>query len=174
MKQLLTAVLVTSLAGAGAYGQAASDPLSNDARASWKRLSGLIARAAEKMPEENYAFKPTPEVRSFGQMVAHVADGNYLICGAEAGEQKRVGVEKSKTAKADIIAALAESVTYCDARYTALTDSKAGELVKFFGREQARLSVLRTNIEHDMEHYGNLVTYLRMKGIVPPSSEPRP
>jgi uncharacterized damage-inducible protein DinB len=166
--------MVCSLAAAGAYGQAAGDQMSNDARASWKRLSGLISRAAEKMPEENYAFKPSPDVRSFGQMVAHVADGNYLICGAEAGEQKRLGIEKSKTSKADIVAALAESAAYCDARYAALTDAKAAELVKFFGREQARLSVLRTNLEHDMEHYGNLVTYLRMKGIVPPSSEPRP
>ncbi len=133
-----------------------------------------ILRSAEKMPEADFSFKPVEGVRTYGQLLAHIADANYGICGAARGEKPPVsGIEKSKTTKADIVAALNESFTWCDEAYNGLTDAKAVEMVKFFGGERTRGAVLAFNTMHDYEHYGNLVTYMRMKGIVPPSSEPR-
>jgi len=83
------------------------------------------------------------------------------------------GVEKSKTTKADLVQAIKDAFAYCDPAYDTLTDAQAGTLVKFFGADQAKATVLAFNTAHDNEHYGNIVTYLRLKGIVPPSSEPR-
>jgi uncharacterized damage-inducible protein DinB len=133
-----------------------------------------LVKAAEKMPEENYAFKPAPEVRSFGQIVGHVADAQYLFCSAALGEKNPApGIEKSKTTKADLVQALNEAFAYCDKAYNGMTDAHAAEMVKFFGRDQAKLTVLAFNNAHNDEHYGNIVTYMRMKGLVPPSSESR-
>lgn len=135
-------------------------------------LSGVVIAAAEKMPEENYSFKPTPEVRSFGQLVGHLADSQYFFCALAAGETKPAGgVEKSKTSKAELVAALKEAVAYCSKTYAGMTDSKGGEMVKMMSYDFARLTVLSGNTAHDYEHYGNMVTYMRLKGIVPPTSE---
>jgi uncharacterized damage-inducible protein DinB len=152
----------------------AQDPLSADLKMSWGSVKNYVVRSAEKMPEENYSFKPVPEVRSFGQILGHVADANYMFCSAVLGEKREpAGVEKTKTSKADLIAALKDSVSYCDKAYDGLTDATAAQMVKMFGRERTRLGLLLMNAAHDWEHYGNLVTYLRIKGLVPPSSEPR-
>jgi uncharacterized damage-inducible protein DinB len=155
--------------------QGAANPLSSDARAAWEGVRNNVTRAAEKMPEESYAFKPVPEVRSFGQLVGHVADAQYMICAAAKGVARPdVQVEKTKTTKADLVAALKESNAFCEGAFADLTDVKAAETVKMFGRERTRLAVLNMNTSHDNEHYGNMVTYMRIKGLVPPSSEPRP
>jgi len=165
-------VLLTAFSAAS-FAQS-SGSLSADAKAFWTGIKNNVLRAAEKMPEEHWSYKPAPEVRSFGGIVAHVADGNYLICGAANGEKRELTVEKTKSSKADIIAALKESFAYCDAAYDGMTDAKATEPIKLFGRDRVRISALWMNISHDNEHYGNLVTYMRAKGLVPPSSEPRP
>ena len=149
------------------------NPISADLKSAWSQIKGYVARAADKMPEDQYSFKPTPEVRSYGQLIGHIADAQYMICGAAKGEQKMLGIEKSKTSKGELIAALAESTAYCDAVYNALTDASGAETVKMFGRERPRMGALQMNVAHDFEHYGNMVTYLRMKGLVPPSSERR-
>jgi uncharacterized damage-inducible protein DinB len=166
----LLALPVAALAQQGEAG----NPLSAEARAAWEGVRNNVTRAAEKMPEENYAFKPVPEVRSFGQLVAHIADANYMFCAAARGiARPQVQVEKTMTAKADLVSALKESNAFCDAAFAGLTDAKAAEPVKIFGRERARLTALNMNTSHDNEHYGNIVTYMRIKGLVPPSSEPR-
>jgi len=140
-----------------------------------KQVTAWIERAAEKMPEEEYAFKPDPAVRSFGQILGHIADADYLFCSAVLGENRPpAGIEKSKTTKADLTAALHDAFTYCNRAYDTLTDAAAGEMVKAFGQERNKLGVLWFNASHNLEHYGNLVVYMRVKGIVPPSSEPRP
>jgi uncharacterized damage-inducible protein DinB len=132
-----------------------------------------ILRSAEKMPEENYSFKPVPEVRSFGQLLGHIADAQYLFCSAVLGKPNPApGIEKSRTSKQELIQALQEAFAYCDPAYN-LADRQMSETVKFFGQEQAKATVLSFNTAHNNEHYGNIVTYLRMKGIVPPSSESR-
>lgn len=167
-------LMILPLPGLAQQG-APADPLSAEIRNAWDSVKNNILRAAEKMPEENYAFKPVPEVRSFGQIIGHVANAQFSMCAAVKGVPRPdVQVEKTKTTKADLIAALKESDALCDSAVTDLTDAKAVELVKVFGRERTRLSVLYGNAGHDMEHYGNLVTYMRIKGLVPPSSEPRP
>lgn len=135
-------------------------------------LSGVVIAAAEKMPEENYSFKPTPDVRSFGQLVGHLADSQNYFCSLAVGEKPPAdGVEKSKTSKADLVAALKEAVAYCNQTHAGMTDAKGSEMTKLMNLDFARLTVLAANTAHDYEHYGNMVTYMRLKGIVPPTSE---
>ena len=139
-----------------------------------KQVTGWIERAAEKMPEEEYAFKPDPASRSFGQILGHIADADYLFCSSVLGESSpSPGIEKSKTTKAELRAALHDAFTYCNRAYDALTDAGANETVKAFGQERNKLGALWFNASHNLEHYGNLVVYLRLKGIVPPSSDPK-
>ena len=140
-----------------------------------KQVTAWIERAAEKMPEEEYAFKPDPAVRSFGQIIGHIADADYLFCSAVLGEKSpSPGIEKTKTAKAELTSALRDAFAYCNRAYDALTDASANEMVRSFGQERNKLGVLWFNASHNLEHYGNLVVYLRTKGIVPPSSESKP
>jgi uncharacterized damage-inducible protein DinB len=158
-----------------AQNAAPANPLSTELRGAWDFLKNTVVRAAEKMPEADYAFKPVPEVRSFGQLIGHIADAQLSMCaGAKGVARPDVQVEKTKTTKSDLVAALMASDALCDSVLADLTDAKAVELVKVFGRERTRLSVLYGNAGHSYEHYGNLVTYMRIKGLVPPSSEPRP
>jgi uncharacterized damage-inducible protein DinB len=158
-----------------AFGQAPAapaNPISASHAKMYTLLSGVVIAAAEKVPEETYSYQPTPDVRSFGQLVGHLADSQTYFCALAAGETKTPpGAEKTKTAKADLVAALKEAVAYCTTVYTGMTDAKGGETVKLMNMDFARLTVLAANIAHDYEHYGNMSTYMRMKGIVPPSSE---
>lgn len=140
----------------------------------WNRVKDILVRAAEKMPEENYAFKASPDVKSFGQLVGHVADANYMFAAMAAGEKPAPrDIEKTKTSKADLVAALKESFAAAD-KVFAMTDADLAAATKMFGMDTNRFAVVGLLIGHDWEHYGNMVTYMRIKGIVPPSSEPRP
>lgn len=154
---------------------APSNPYSAENKEIYKGVKDIILRSAEKMPEENYSFKPTEAVRSYGQILGHVADAQYLFCSNVLGEKSPgPGVEKNKTTKADLIAALKEAFAYCDKAYDAMTDANGTEMVKFFGGDVPKLSLLGINNMHTVEHYGNLITYMRIKNIVPPTSEPKP
>src|SRR5438034_4903480 len=136
-------------------------------------LKDVLLRSAEKMPEENYNFKPTEAVRSFGQILGHVADSQYMFCSMVLGEKNPAPkIEKTKTSKADLIAALKDAFAYCDKAYEGMTDSSGAEMVKFMGFDTPKLGLLIGNNQHISEHYGNLVTYMRLKNIVPPSSDP--
>jgi uncharacterized damage-inducible protein DinB len=163
-------ILAAALATTSLVAQDAN-PLSADARQAYTDVKNNILKSAEKMPEENYGFKPAPRVRTFGQILGHVAEEQYIYCGAVRGEQKAVDVEKSKTAKADLIAALQESFTYCDVAYNSLTDAAAATTVEIGASRRTKLRLLWGNTVHDTSHYGNLVTYMRIKGLVPPSTE---
>jgi uncharacterized damage-inducible protein DinB len=135
-------------------------------------ISGVLARTAEKIPENLYAFKATPEVRSIAQLIGHIADSHFGMCAAAAGEKPaQSGIEKSMTTKAALSKALADSSAYCNKVIDAMTDQKGMGTIKFFTGETPRLMVLTFNIAHSYEHYGNLVTYMRLNKIVPPSSE---
>jgi uncharacterized damage-inducible protein DinB len=152
-----------------------ANPITVSEKGLYGFISDTVVRAAEKMPEENYSFKPTPEVRSFGQLVGHVADANYMFCSAASGAANpSKDIEKTKTSKADLVAAIKGAVAYCNSTFDGLNDAKGSEMVKLFSFNLARLSLLSLNTAHTDEHYGNMVTYLRMKGIVPPSSENAP
>jgi len=141
-----------------------------------------LSRAAEKMPEDLYGMRPgsQTEVRTFGQLIGHLANFNYLWCSQATGEPNRAeGRDFEKTtSKADLVKALNDALAYCDKTYAALTDASGAETLRVTqenGRqtESARMSLLILNYGHNNEHYGNLVTYMRIKAIVPPSSEPR-
>ncbi len=140
-----------------------------------KQVSGWIEGAAGKMPEEQYAFKPDPASRSFGQILGHIADSNYLFCSVVLGENNpSPGIEKTRTTKTELKTALHDAFSYCSRAYDTLTDAGANETVKAFGQERNKLGSLWFNASHNLEHYGNLVVYMRLKGFVPPSSEPKP
>jgi uncharacterized damage-inducible protein DinB len=171
MKSLLFVTLVSALALPLA---AQSDPLSAGAKGFYTSVKTNVIRAAEKMPESNYSFKATDAVRSFGQLVGHVADAQYLFCSAVLGEKNPgPNIEKTKTSKADLVKALNDGFAYCDKAYDGMKDAQAADMVKMFGRDMAKLTVLSINTGHMDEHYGNIVTYMRLKNLVPPSSEPR-
>ena len=164
-------ILAAALAGGCALQAQGSNPLIAEQKAAYNNLKNNLLKAAEKMPEDAYSFKPTPEVQSFGQRIAHIAN-QIRTCSSITGEARQSDAA-SKTAKADLVAALKASFEFCDKAYNGLTDAKAAEIVKFFGRDFPKLGILSFNNAHDDEHYGNLVTYMRLNGIVPPSSEPR-
>ena len=158
---------------AAAFAQASANPFTDAVKAQLAQIKAPVIRTAEKVPEDLYAFKPTPEVRSLGQLIGHIADGNYGICGAASGLKPTAsGIEKSTTTKAALQKALADSFAFCEQAVAGMDDKKGAELAKTFLGMQPRLMVLAFNNSHLNEHYGNLVTYMRLKGIVPPSSEP--
>ena len=175
----ISALLLTFAVSAFAQQPASpANPLSAGAKRSYDIIKGYIIKAAAKMPEEHYAFKPTPEVRSFGQLLGHIADSNFVICATVAGEKPPMGsfepatsLEQTKTTKADLAKALGDSFAYCDKVHAGMTVAAGAELTKTFVGQTAKLSFLEFNTHHDFEHYGNVVTYMRLKGLVPPSSE---
>lgn len=135
------------------------------------QVAGWLIRAAEQMPEENYSFKPTPEVRSFGELIGHVANAHYMFCsGASGMESPNSKNLEEVTAKAELVQAMKDAAGFCEKAYD-MNDAKAMEDVTFFGQEGSRLWVLTFNTSHNYEHYGNVVTYMRLKGMVPPSSQ---
>jgi uncharacterized damage-inducible protein DinB len=149
-----------------------NDPLAVHNKSLFRGIKGLLLRSAEKMPEENYSFKPTEAVRSYGQIIGHVADSQYAFCSIVLGEKNpSPKVEQTKTSKADLISALKDAFAYCDKAYDGMTDASAVQMVKFMGGDKPKLIVLTTHNVHTIEHYGNLVTYMRMKNIIPPTSE---
>jgi uncharacterized damage-inducible protein DinB len=170
MKLLLGFACTALLASA----QPAANPLVAGQEFVYSMVKNNLIRAAEKMPEENYAFKPTPEVMTFGELVGHVADSQYSYCYVVTGERlPSPGLQKAKKTKAELVAGLKEAFSLCDKAYAGLTDAKAMEPMAIFGGQRPRLTVLTFNTAHNDEHYGNIVTYMRMKGLVPPSSEAR-
>lgn len=172
MKRLL---LLLALLPAPALAQGGANPAAPTAVGSaasiYRQAAAYVLAAAEQMPEAEYGFKPTPDVRSFGQLIGHVANAHYMICATAMGEASpaRQNFEQT-TDKAGLVAALRASIEYCNRAY-AQPDAAALQPVQMFGAERTRLEVLVMNAAHDFEHYGNLVTYLRLKGMVPPSSQ---
>ena len=170
MKLFTAAILFSAVA----FGQnAPPNPLVAVSKGIYASAKTDILRSAEKVPEEMWSFQPVKDVRTFGQLFAHVADGQYEFCGVVAeGKPVDKGIEKTLKTKAEIVAALKEAFAYCDAAYIKMTDADAATMVNLFGMKLTKLGDMDLNIAHTMEHYGNLVTYMRIKGIVPPTSEP--
>jgi uncharacterized damage-inducible protein DinB len=185
MRTWLAVVVLVLINAGSAFGQTA-DPrvLTAGVERQYKDIQALVLRTAEKVGEDLYSFKPTPDVRSLGGVLGHVADGNNLLCRIASGDPvdfekimkdlSAVQVHEKKTAKADIIVALNESRAFCESVFAKVTDANAQESVSFFTGKTPKLMILTLVTSHSWEHYGNLVTYMRLKGIVPPSSEQRP
>jgi uncharacterized damage-inducible protein DinB len=168
-------ILSTSSIAAAQAGAKKADPLSAAIKQEWEGARLNIKESADLMAEADYGFKPVDTVRTFGQIVAHIAGANYVFCSAAKGEKSPHAedeFEKTAKTKAAIVNALADSFAYCNQAYDTLTDAKAVEMVALpFGMPQGvRAMPLMGNTGHLQEHYGNLVTYFRIKGIVPPSS----
>jgi uncharacterized damage-inducible protein DinB len=172
---ILTLVAAPVLAQTPSGG--AANPIAQAVREGWDTAKRNMLGSAKVMPEAKYGFKPVDTVRSFGQILAHVAGANFEFCSAALGEKTphaEAEFEKSATTPAAIVKALQDSIAYCDKAYAALTDRTAAEIISgpFGGGKQARAAALIGNTGHNNEHYGNLVTYLRINGLVPPSSAP--
>jgi uncharacterized damage-inducible protein DinB len=180
VKAIVAFAIGMLIAGTAAAQQA--NPLTAGARQHYGIIKNYVIRAAAKIPDDVYAFRPTPEVRTVAQLIGHLADANYRLCSVMAGQDppRDTGIERSKTAKPELVKALGESFAYCDEQYAAMTDAGGAPIIKFdAGGEGSRVpiqmprfTVLAFHTAHAFEHYGNLVTYMRLKGIVPPSSEP--
>jgi len=155
--------------------QAMQGPYTTFNKIAYTRIKANLIASAEKMPEESYSFKPVDTVRSYGQIVGHVADAQYMFCSVALGEPNpALKIEQTKTTKADLVTALKSAVAYCDKAYDSMDDASGAQMVKMFGMDMPKAGALNINNIHDMEHYGNLVTYMRMKNIIPPTSEQPP
>jgi uncharacterized damage-inducible protein DinB len=167
-----------------ASAQAPTDPIATALKNGFDGISRNVSESAAKMPEADFAFKPTKDVRSFGEILGHIANTHYSLCAAVKGEKKPDAQDFEKiTAKSDMVKGLNDSIDYCKAAYASMTDARLLQPVPppapatppAAGQPAPRPTVpfnrLMSNLTHDWEHYGNLVTYLRLKGLVPPSTE---
>jgi uncharacterized damage-inducible protein DinB len=160
-------------AAAGPRAETTSPYISEIKQYYYEAVKRNVSAMADKMPEEYFTYKPVPEVRSFGESVAHVADAQARNCNLVSGAgSKTLDADKKKT-KAELVAALKESFAICDAAFAALTNARAGEMVKMgqSGFQLSKLSLLVSMISHSNEQHGYMAVYLRLKGIVPPSTE---
>jgi uncharacterized damage-inducible protein DinB len=178
-KSILCACAVVVLVAAPTSAQVSSAPPANPIASSiagtLSVVKGYITKSAEQAPESLYAYKATPEVRSLGQLFGHVANANFMICSTIAGEKSPASAdfEKTATTKVALTKALADSFGYCEKVYAATTDAEGGKMMELFGMKMAKLAALAFNNAHNFEHYGNIVTYLRLNKMVPPSSQGR-
>jgi hypothetical protein len=171
MKQFATISLSLMLGLSTLHAQGAN-PVSDHLKSQWTNIRDLLARIAEKMPEANYRYKPVPEMQDFGQRVAHIAAANLRTCTMVSGAPKMPMVPDAPT-KAEATALMKESNAACDAVFNPLTDANAMKMIAA-GRGGMRpvFAVLEGNVlEHSQEVYGYMSPYLRLKGIVPPSSD---
>ena len=167
-------ILLAAALAVGLYAQGRGGPvsMSADINAKYNAIKTNLTKAAENMPEDGYSLQPSKEERNFGGWVAHVADTQAGACSGLAGERKNIGAA-AKTSKADLVAALKQSFDMCDAVFSGTTEANASEMVASFGGQVPRAAALYGTLIHDNECYGSMAVYLRIKGIVPPSSEGR-
>jgi uncharacterized damage-inducible protein DinB len=158
---------VCTLAAAGVL--LAQNPLA-EGKSAYDAIKTNILKSAEKMPDEAYSFKATESERSWAELMGHIADAQTRICSAATGETKPANAGKL-TAKADLVSALKASFEVCDAAWSSTNESNAHSMVKMGRREMSRIGTLIYNTTHDNESYGTMAVYMRLKGVVPPSSE---
>jgi uncharacterized damage-inducible protein DinB len=164
--------LVAALAIACLLQAQAPPTIASETKQAWTSVRGNLLRAAEKMPEAEYASRPSPDIRTFGEMIGHIADSALRSCAGVKGEQRTADASTKKT-KADLVAALKSSLDYCDSAYESLTDANALEVIKAGRGQRTRAGALVYNNVHMNESYGYIAVYMRARGVVPPSSEPR-
>ncbi len=171
MTRIILALVLADLALNAQPAAPAANPVSTELKQAYDRVANNLLRMAEKMPEENYSFKPVPEIRDFAGTLTHTIDYQMRTCSTVNGEAKSVDAAFKKT-KADIVAAMKTSIDECSKAFSALTDATAVQLMSGGrGPQRSRLGTLNGIVAHNNEEYGYLCIYLRLKGIVPPSSE---
>jgi hypothetical protein len=172
-RYILTAVLAAAFStDAFAQGMALPPGIAAEIKQVYTSVKTNLLAAADVMPEANYGFAPVPEEMTFGAWVAHIADSQTGVCSALNGHARR-GDAATKTGKADLVAALKASFDECDTAYNALTDANATELVAYGRGQNSRAGRLAYNTAHEQECYGSMAVYMRIKGIVPPSTAAR-
>lgn len=173
--------LVSGLADAqttdGGYDRALSTSLASVAKVMHSTIRANLADSAALMSETDFAFRPTPEVRSFGQLVGHVINANFFFCSQAAGEKSPATANFETVSDRDtLVKALQASLSYCDRIYEATTDASFNQSVSVPSRPGVpttttlRGAVLMFNVTHNNEHYGNFVVYMRLRSRVPPST----
>jgi uncharacterized damage-inducible protein DinB len=174
---LMRSLILLSIVAAPAFAQTTSPaaaPLRSNtdaARMLWQEVRSNLAKAADDAPESIHDYKPSPDVRSFGETLDHVAASQNGYCRMALGEKPTGGgAGTGAKSKADVVEALRASNDVCARAYAQTDESTA--LPAYDGGRNSRLHVLLVNVMHDSEHYGNIVTYLRLNGLVPPSSQP--
>src|SRR5215210_1392683 len=135
-----------------------------------KHIRTMFTIAADSMSEADFAFRPTPEVRTFAQLLAHVAESNYIFCSSALGESNpATDLEKTKTTRADVRQVMIESFDYCDRAFAAMHDEKRAQAMRMFRKTPLpALAVLNFRNYHSPLHWGNAITYMRLRGKVPP------
>jgi hypothetical protein len=176
--QTMTRSFFLALLGCSALLAQASNALVSEAKFPWTVVRDNLLKMAEKMPAENYGFKPTPEIENFGQRLAHIAGANLFVCQGVMGRQTSFS-RPTATSKPDLIALLKQASTACDSAFDSLSDAAAMEKINSrlggpFPPDPTRtkLATLNNMVRHSNEMYGYMCVYLRLKGIVPPSSAP--
>lgn len=157
--------------GAGVLRAQNANPISANLKQDWGNIRDLLTKMADKMPDDNYRFKPTPDLQDFGQRMAHVVGFNMRNCAMLKGDQKSVTFSAMPT-KAEMVAAIKQTNEECDSLFNSLTDADVLKMVSTRGGQRLELAVIEGNVlEHSQEMYGYMAVYLRLKGIVPPSSD---
>jgi uncharacterized damage-inducible protein DinB len=170
----LLSVGVRSQAGWRAQTLTTADPLTQTIKAIYEGVKRNVIESAEVLPEAEYGFKPTPEVRSYGQTIGHIANAHYSLCASvKAEESPNTADLEELPGKAEFVKAIKDSYAYCDSAFEGMSDAKAMELITVPTGEVPRVRNLIRVVTHDDHEYGKLVTYLRLKGIVPPSTARR-
>jgi hypothetical protein len=167
----VSALFVGVLLAASTVQAQSANPISDHLKAQWVNIRDLLTKMADAMPDDAYRFKPTPEMQDFGQRMAHVIGFNMRSCSTAKGEQKAVTLSASPT-KPEIVAAIKETNAQCDSVFNSLTDAEALKMIAAGrGAQRPKFAILEANVlEHSQEMYGYMAPYLRLKGIVPPSS----
>lgn len=166
-------MILSSLAVAGALCAQQPTTEATALKAQYNGIKNNLSKAAEKMPDDQYGFKASADIRTFGALIAHVSDAQARTCAAVAGSPPPASAG-NKTAKADLVAALKTSFEVCDGVFNSLTDEDATKMVSAGrGGPRSKFAVLWGLVAHSNEEYGYLAVYMRLKGVVPPSSEPR-
>lgn len=175
--QILTAVVLAVPAMALAQAQPPAPQtytLLGNAMRAYQNIERNLLEAAEKMPEADYAFKPTAEIRPFGELVAHVALSQFGTCAALKGEATpphKDDKEDAKRSKSDLVSLFKESTAYCDPLLSSLKEEDLTVLTQAGRNQVAKGLFLMGTITHGNEMYGTMSVYLRLKGLVPPSTE---
>jgi hypothetical protein len=179
MRRMMVCAMAVLLAPVAVFGQAAAtpapaataNPMSAEVQGRYASLKGFILKAADTMPAEDYSFKPTPDIRTFARVANHVTEAQNRGCGALNGTSAPKPAPAETADKATIVDALKASFAECDKAFGALTDANMTEMVQVGPAKHSRLGLAWGTVSHDNEQYATLALYMRLKGLVPPSSE---
>ena len=179
MQQMRVMCVVGALIISGvAMGQAPAAPAgpsgpAGEAQRGYAAQKGNILKAADKMPAEDYQFKPTPDIRTFARVVNHVTEAQLRTCGAvnRTAPNDLAKVPADTADKAAIIDGLKASFAECDKAFAAVTDANLADMFDVFNAKRSRIGIMWGTVSHDNEQYATLSLYLRLKGLAPPTSE---